>query len=368
MVGAGGVAQIEHIPNLLKLKHQFEILGVYDPSAKVRDFVRDEFALQSFDTLDQLLALPLDAVVIASPDALHREQILAAFARGLHVFCEKPLCYAVADIDEVIAERDRAAKVLQVGYMKRFDPSYEAALKMLPGTAKTLRYISVEVNDPDAWPFVRHHSTCRGDDVAAGLVASAEAKQKEQVAKAVRGVDNPDAYRGFVSAYCSAIVHDVNAVHGLLDALGVPDGEIVGAELFAKGDGGQGTVRLLDGQALWNMVHLTVPLLADYRERIALYFDDEALELEFPSPWLNHQPTRLTIRRSDGHTLASQDIRVGYEEAFVEELKGFWSAIVEGAPVRNTAEHARRDMKLLAGLAQHHVDRMRASKAVGGRS
>ena len=33
------------------------------------------------------------------------------------------------DIDELIAARDRAGKVLQVGYMKRFDPSYEAALR-----------------------------------------------------------------------------------------------------------------------------------------------------------------------------------------------------------------------------------------------
>ena len=79
-------------------------------------------------------------------------------------------------------------------------------------------------------------------------------------------------------------MHDVNAVHGLLDALGIADGEIVGAQLFAGGEGGQGAVRLLGGQALWNMVHLTVPGLADYRERITLYFDDAALELEFPSP------------------------------------------------------------------------------------
>ena len=93
VIGAGGVAQIEHIPNLLKLKRQFEILGVCDPSAKVRAFVGEEFGLAAFDDLDRLLALPLDAVVIASPDALHHEQILAAFARGLHVFCEKPLCY-----------------------------------------------------------------------------------------------------------------------------------------------------------------------------------------------------------------------------------------------------------------------------------
>jgi predicted dehydrogenase len=368
VIGAGGVAQVEHIPNLLKLNRQFEILGVYDPSAKVREFIGEEFGLTAFDDLDRLLSQPLDAVVIASPDALHREQMLAAFARGLHVYCEKPLCYGVDDIDDVIAARDKAGKVLQVGYMKRFDPSYEAALKQLPGTAKTLRYVSVEVNDPDAWPFVRHYATCRGDDVPAELIAAASKKQREQVARAVSGLTAPDDFKGFTGAYCSSIVHDVNAVHGLLDALSVPHGDIVGAQLFARGEGGQGAVRLLGGQALWNMVHLAVPGLADYRERITLYFDDAILELEFPSPYLNHQPTRLTIRTSDGHTLSSRDVRSGYEEAFVEELKGFWSAIVEGQPVRNTAEHARRDMKLLAGLAQFHLAQGARSADSGGRS
>ena len=218
VIGAGGVAQVEHIPNLLKLKRQFEIIGVYDPSAKVRAFIGEEFGLAAFDELDRLLAQPLDAVVIASPDALHKEQMLAAFAKGLHVFCEKPLCYGVDDIDDVIAARDRAGKVLQVGYMKRFDPSYEAALKLLPARPKTLRYISVEVNDPDAWPFVRHHALCRGDDVPAELIAAAGNKQREQVARAVPGLTSPTISEVSTGAYCSSIVHDVNAVHGLLDA------------------------------------------------------------------------------------------------------------------------------------------------------
>jgi predicted dehydrogenase len=367
VIGAGAIAQVEHIPNLLKLKRRFDVVGVYDPSAKVRFFVADEFGLAAFDTLDALLALPLDAVVIASPDALHKEHVLAAFVHGLHVFCEKPLCYAVADIDEVIAARNRAGKVLQVGYMKRFDPSYETALKRLPGTAETLRYVSVEVNDPDAWPFFRHHNHLPGDDVAASVIADGKAKQREQVLRAVPGLEDPVDYKGFTGPYCSSIVHDVNAVHGLLDALGIGEGEISGAELFAKGEGGQGAVRLSGGQALLNMVHLAVPKLADYRERISLYFDDAVLELEFPSPYLNHQPTRLSIRTSDGNSLEVEDIRTGYEEAFVEELKGFWSAVVEGAPVRNTAEHARRDMKLLAGLAEFHLAAKRNRKDNGAR-
>src|SRR4029078_12583348 len=185
VIGGGGIAQVEHIPNLLKLKRRFELVGVYDPSPKVRFFVADEFGLAAFDPLDALLALPLDAVVIASPDALHKEHMLAAFSRGLHVFCEKPLCYPVAHIDEGMSARDGSGKVLQVGYMKRFDPSYETALKRLPGTAKTLRYVSVEGKDPDALPSLRHHNWLRGDDVPEVLVAEAKAMQREQVARAV---------------------------------------------------------------------------------------------------------------------------------------------------------------------------------------
>ena len=137
-------------------------------------------------------------MVIASPDALHREQILAAFAKGLHVFCEKPLCYGVDDIDDVIAARDKAGKVLQVGYMKRFDPSYEAALKLLPGTAKTLRYISVEVNDPDAWPFVRHYALARRRRRAgrADRVGAREAARAGD-ARAVPGLTSAEDFRGF---------------------------------------------------------------------------------------------------------------------------------------------------------------------------
>jgi len=355
VIGAGGIAQIEHVPNLLRLKDRFDLVGVYDPSLIARTFMLNRYSVPGFDKLDALFDLKLDAVVIASPDALHKEHVLASLKRGLHVFCEKPLCYGNADISELIAERDAQKRVLQVGYMKRFDPSFEAALAHLPGTAKTLRQVSVEVSDPDAWPFIRHHDWQRGDDVPKDLIAEVTAKQRAQVSRAVPASLDPVAFRGFCNAYSSAIVHDVNAVHGLLDALKVPPGEVVGGQIFAKGDGGQGAVRLLDGQALWTMSHLTVPGLPEYRERITLYFDDAALELEFPSPWLNHQPTQLTVKQADGNSLHSRNIRVGYEEAFIEELKGFWSAITEAAPVRNTAEHAARDMQLLCAMATWHA-------------
>ena len=355
VIGAGGIAQIEHVPNLLRLKDRFEVLGVYDPSATARAFMLERYGIVSFDRLEALLNLSLDAVVVASPDALHKEHVLAALKHGLHVFCEKPLCYGAADISELIAMRDLHKRVLQVGYMKRFDPSFEAALAHLPGSAKTLRQVSVEVSDPDAWPFIRHHDWKRGDDVPPELIAEVSSKQREQVARAVPVPLDAVGFRGFCNAYASSIVHDVNAVHGLLDAMNISPGEVVGGQFFANGEGGHGAVRLLSGRALWTMSHLAVPSLPEYRERITLYFDDAALELAFPSPWLNHQPTQLTIRKANGNELHGHNIHVGYEEAFIEEMKGFWSAITEGTQVRNTAEHAARDMQLLCTMAAWHA-------------
>ncbi|MGE3830740.1 MAG: Gfo/Idh/MocA family protein, partial [Parvibaculaceae bacterium] len=169
MIGAGMIAQVEHIPNLLKLKDVFEIVGVSDPSESGRRFIADTFGVRAVPAAEDLLAKKLDAVVIACPDALHLDYTLAALAAGLHVFCEKPLTYAPADIDRIIAARNKAGKVVQVGYMKRFDPHYEAALRLMPSTREKLRYVAVEVNDPDAWPFVRHHATFAAQDVASDL-------------------------------------------------------------------------------------------------------------------------------------------------------------------------------------------------------
>jgi hypothetical protein len=226
---------------------------------------------------------------------------------------------------------------------------------MLPDQAGALCQVAVEVYDPDATPFIRHRDCHVAGDLPPEAIQGLRDMQAEQVARAVGRPLDDTAYRGYCAAYASAIVHDVNAVHGMLDVLEARIDGIVSARLFAGGLGGQAAVSLNGGNALWTMSHLTVPSLPHYSERITLTFEGSALELEFPSPWLNHAPTRLTERRGRGTSLEVRDIRVGYEEAFVEELKGFHDAITGGQAVRNTAEAAARDMRLLAGLAAWHM-------------
>ena len=70
----------------------------------------------------------LDGIVIVSPSFLHVEQIKIAMEHGKHVFCEKPLGTNVAQCKE--AEKVVEAHpelVFQLGFMRRFDPSYAEA-------------------------------------------------------------------------------------------------------------------------------------------------------------------------------------------------------------------------------------------------
>ncbi|MDR6294560.1 putative dehydrogenase [Inquilinus ginsengisoli] len=352
VAGGGLIAQVEHIPNLLALGHRFELKAVSDPSPMVRAALADRFGIAAVPEAADLLGLGLDALVIATPDPWHAELAGAAMKAGLHVLCEKPLCYGLAEIEALAAIRRRTGRVLQVGYMKRFDPSYQAALDLVAGRGARLRYLSVEVHDPDAGPFVGHHRLVAASDLPAELRAETDRRRRAQVEAALGFVPSETVFRGFTSAYCSALVHDVNAVHGLLAAMDLPTGPVLAATVFAGGAGGQAAVRLRDGQALWTMTHVEVPGVPDYTERIALHFDDEIVELVFPAPYLNHHPTRLTVRRGAAGGLETTTIRPNFEEAFVRELEGFWAAIATGAAPRNTIEEAGQDQALLIGLAQ----------------
>ena len=67
----------------------------------------------------------IDAVLVATPDQTHKELVLACIAARKPVLCEKPLAPTVAECLEVIAaEAKLGRKLVQIGYMRRFDPAY----------------------------------------------------------------------------------------------------------------------------------------------------------------------------------------------------------------------------------------------------
>jgi myo-inositol 2-dehydrogenase/D-chiro-inositol 1-dehydrogenase len=92
-------------------------------------------ALDGVRVIDDPLALvgdaEVDAVIIASPGFAHAEQLMACLEHGKPVLCEKPLTMDTESSLRVVeAEHKVGRPLIQVGFMRRFDPEY-AALKQL---------------------------------------------------------------------------------------------------------------------------------------------------------------------------------------------------------------------------------------------
>jgi len=352
IIGCGLITQVEHLPNLLALSSLFEMVGVVDPSAKVRAHLAKLHGVAAFATADELFDRKPDCVVIATPDAYHVDLTLAALARGINVFVEKPLCYSPSEAVRVAKARDAAGKVVQVGYMKRFDPAYLALRDLLLAQETELKAVTVEVHDPDFWPFVAHRDVFFGDDVPADLIAENGRKRSEQIAIALGTTPSLEAMKGFAGPLCSSLVHDVNLVNGALSVLGLSAGRPSGTTLF-KGDSGVAAIaQVVSSGAPLSFTWHAIPKLAHYSERLTFTFEDALFELRFPSPYLNHQPTELIERRSSGLALRETLHRPSYAEAFVEEMRGFHGAVANQKTVVNTVEAAGTDMELLVGFGR----------------
>ena len=67
------------------------------------------------------------AVVVAVPNALHKDLAIAAMRAGKDVLLEKPMALNAGECDEIIAARDETGRLLQMGFVCRCAPSSEAA-------------------------------------------------------------------------------------------------------------------------------------------------------------------------------------------------------------------------------------------------
>jgi myo-inositol 2-dehydrogenase/D-chiro-inositol 1-dehydrogenase len=82
-----------------------------------------------------------DALVIASSSTTHADLIRAGLARGIPLFCEKPLAPDLAETQRLVAEIDVAGVPFQLGFQRRFDAAYREARRMVETDALGRLYV-----------------------------------------------------------------------------------------------------------------------------------------------------------------------------------------------------------------------------------
>src|SRR6201991_1824098 len=86
------------------------------------------------DPLDAIADPDVDAVVLATPGPTHEKQLLACLEYGKPVLCEKPLTTDSASSLEVVRHEAELEKpLIQVGFMRRFDPEYQQLKALIDG-------------------------------------------------------------------------------------------------------------------------------------------------------------------------------------------------------------------------------------------
>jgi predicted dehydrogenase len=99
------------------------VLRAVEPDLdSVRDICASRGIPVSADLADALNDPAVEAVVLATPHALHEAQIEAAVAAGKHVFCEKPLALTKAGAEKAVRLCREAGLVLGMGHERRWEP------------------------------------------------------------------------------------------------------------------------------------------------------------------------------------------------------------------------------------------------------
>src|SRR5208282_3648790 len=119
---------------------------------------------QSYTSLEAMLACKdLEAVVIATPDKFHAQAVRVAAAAGKDILCEKPLATNLSDAHAALNAVAKAGVRLQIGFMRRYDPAYEAAMKRVEAgeIGEPVVFKSVG-RDKDVPPIAAYQSKVNG--------------------------------------------------------------------------------------------------------------------------------------------------------------------------------------------------------------
>ena len=145
LIGVGGVCNAVHYPGLSRIAG-VEIAALCDPDTDLLEHRHHEWGVQTMTPdVDEFLGHGLDAVVIATPNNLHRGLIQRALSAGCHVLCEKPLGMDLAETISIYQTAAASGKRHMTAFTYRFVPAM-AYLKHLvdTGVLGTIRHARVQ--------------------------------------------------------------------------------------------------------------------------------------------------------------------------------------------------------------------------------
>jgi myo-inositol 2-dehydrogenase / D-chiro-inositol 1-dehydrogenase len=130
VIGTGAMGR-DHIATLGRYVPEARVTVVHDRATELAEKVAAPVGARVATSPEALiLADDVDAVLVCSPDPTHLELVLGCLEAGVPVLCEKPLAVSadgtaqVVAVEAALARERTSGRLVQVGFMRRFDPAY----------------------------------------------------------------------------------------------------------------------------------------------------------------------------------------------------------------------------------------------------
>ena len=133
VLGAGYWATKVYLPALAR-RDDVQLVVVSRRDGGLARRVAERFgALSATDSWEAAIEMGLDAVVVASPPAVHEAQVCAALMSGAHVLCEKPFAVHPDAAWNMVSTAERVQRGLTVAFGWNHMPFVQAARQLSRG-------------------------------------------------------------------------------------------------------------------------------------------------------------------------------------------------------------------------------------------
>lgn len=356
VVGTGEIAQVVHLPLLAAMSDKYKIAALCDVSQNSLQFNGEKYNVTNLytDIKEMVKQEDLDVIFVLNSDEYHAEAAIEAANAGKHVLIEKPMALTLSDADAIIEAEARNDVKIMVGYMRRYAPALEAAVKEIGGL-DSINYVRVRaIVGPNPY-FVRQSGTYpqKFSDFPESANEDRNARSAKQVEEAIGEKDQVKAVLYRMLTGLSS--HDLSAMR---EAIGMPLG-VAGVTLGLNSF----FMNVLFHYDGFNVSFETgMDQQGRFDAHIEVYGANKSVRVQYDSPYILGLPVKLIITETEGDSFKEIVNYCAYKSPYIYELESFYEAITDHKPIKTTPEDYREDLELFKMV----VDRYQPFHAPAG--
>ena len=135
-IAGAGIAALQVLPHLAALGERIRLAALADVRRENMEFFCQRYGrpVPMYDSVEAMCARPeVDAIWIASPNALHAEHTVLAARHGKHVICEKPMAVTLEQCAAMVEAVERHRIKFVQGHSKAYDTPIRKMAEILAG-------------------------------------------------------------------------------------------------------------------------------------------------------------------------------------------------------------------------------------------